>query len=186
MQTIFSILSLVGIIILIVWWNTRMLQDPPPSELSIEETAQNPITAPIEKAREAKNIIESKYSQTLDLSGQGLVNVPEYVFDRTDLETLNISHNNLTGALQGEIRHLQNLKVLDMSNNTFTGIPAEIGQLKNLEILNLSNNLLTGLPYELRNLSNLKTLDISGNNYSEADLAIIEKGLPLSTVIKYK
>ena len=64
-----------------------------------------------------------------------------------------------------------------------TGVPAEIGQLENLQILDLSNNNLTGLPYELGNLKNLKTLNISGNNYSEIDLAIIKEKLPADTII---
>ncbi len=122
----------------------------------------------------------------LDLSGQGLTKAPNYIFARTDIEELNLSNNALDGALQAEVRHLQNLRVLNLSNNTFTGVPAEIGQLKNLEVLDLSNNKLTGLPYELGNLSKLKLLDISGNAYSEADLAKIRASLPASTVIKIK
>jgi len=120
----------------------------------------------------------------LNLSGQGLTKAPAYVFGRTDIEELNLSNNSLDGALQAEIRQLQNLKVLNLSNNKFTGVPAEIGQLKNLEVLNLSNNQLTGLPYELGNLSKLKLLDLSGNAYSEADLSKIRASLPSSTVIK--
>ncbi len=59
-----------------------------------------------------------------------------------------------------------------------TGVPAEVGQLQNLEVLDLSNNKLTGLPYELGNLKNLKTLNISGNDYSQLDLDTITKKLP--------
>lgn len=123
-------------------------------------------------------------ASVLDLSGHKLTKVPAYVFGRTDVEHLDLSHNELTGALQAEVRHLQNLKVLDLSNNHFTGVPAEVGQLKNLEILNLSNNQLTGLPYELGNLKNLRVLDLSGNAYSVADLEVIKKSLPASTQIK--
>lgn len=125
-------------------------------------------------------------NSVLNLSGQGLTKAPDYIFNLINLEGLNLSNNSLTGALQAEVRHLQNLKVLDLSNNRFTGVPAEIGQLKNLEVLNLSNNLLTGLPNELGNLSNLKLLDISGNNYSSMDLAAIQKNLPSFTVVKTK
>lgn len=121
--------------------------------------------------------------RVLDLSNQGLDKIPSYVFDRTSLEELNVSNNSLTGAVQGEIRHLQNLKKLDLSNNQMTGVPAEVGQLQKLEFLNLSNNQLTGLPYELGNLKNLKVLDLSGNDYSAQDLEYIKSKLPSSTQI---
>ena len=64
-----------------------------------------------------------------------------------------------------------------------TGVPAEIGQLQNLEVLDLSNNQFTGLPYELGNLKNLKILNISGNNYSQLDLDIILEKLPAGVKI---
>lgn len=114
----------------------------------------------------------------LDLSNQNLQKLPEYVFKQTNLEELDVSNNQLSGAIQAEIRHLQNLKILDASNNQMTGVPAEIGQLRNLQVLNLSNNQLTGLPYELGNLEKLKIFNISGNNYSELDLGIIREKLP--------
>lgn len=124
------------------------------------------------------NIENPQTNKKLDLSNQNLEKIPAYVFEQKGLEELNVSNNRLTGAIQAEIRQLQNLKVLSASNNQMTGVPAEIGQLRNLQILDLSNNQLTGLPYELGNLQNLKTLNISGNNYSELDLGIIQKKLP--------
>src|SRR3989339_98890 len=123
-----------------------------------------------------KNIVINK-TNNLDLSSQNLSKVPDNTFTQTDLQELNVSNNKLTGSLQAEVRHLQNLRVLNMSNNQLSGVPAEIGQLSKLEILDLSNNQLTGLPNELGNLKNLKTLNISGNNYSVQDLEIIKKGL---------
>jgi Leucine-rich repeat (LRR) protein len=122
----------------------------------------------------------------INLSGQGLTKAPENIFSKTSTVELNLSNNLLTGALQSQIGQLKRLKVLDLSNNKFTGVPAEVGQLTNLEILNLSNNSLTGLPNELGNLSKLKFLDVSGNNYSESDLAGIKKKLPAFTFIKIK
>lgn len=119
----------------------------------------------------------------LDLSGQELKRIPDYVFDKTDIQRLDLSNNNLGGSLQAEVRQLKNLKVLNLSNNHFAGVPAEIGQLKNLEELNLSNNQITGLPYELGNLSKLKVLDLRGNDYSQADLEIIKKTLPATTKV---
>lgn len=122
-------------------------------------------------------------SKVLNLSGQGLTKVPSYIFDRTEIEELNLSNNSLDGALQAEVRFLQNLKVLNLSNNNFTGVPAEVGRLGKLEVLDLSNNSLTGLPYEIGNLSNLKILDLRGNAYSKMDLERIKKSLPSTTQI---
>lgn len=120
-------------------------------------------------------------NSVLNLSNQGLTKIPSSVFSQTNLEELNVSHNQLTGAIQAEIRHLSSLKVLNASYNQMTGVPAEVGQLQNLEVLNLSYNQLTGLPNELGNLKNLKTLDLRGNQYSKQDLDYIRSKLP-STV----
>lgn len=134
----------------------------------------------------SKNTIsEGSYGNSLNLSSQGLTKLPSDVLDKTSLENLDISNNNLTGALPSEIRHLKNLKTLDASNNQMTGVPAEIGQLDKLEVLDLSNNQLTGLPYELGNLKNLKVLNLSGNSYSTQDLDIIKQGLSSDVEIIY-
>jgi Leucine-rich repeat (LRR) protein len=117
-------------------------------------------------------------AKILDLSHKGLTKVDMFVFDQTNLTELNVSYNNLTGALPSQIGKLKNLTVLNASNNQMTGVPAEIGQLSNLETLDLSNNQITGLPNELANLKKLKTLNLSGNQYSEQDLKGIRDSLP--------
>ncbi len=146
------------------------------------EDVHSDVRVPEAQVADTERLVSGK--SILDLSNRELTRTPEYVFDEVDIERLDLSHNNLTGSLQGEIRHLQNLKILDLSNNEFTGVPAEIGQLKNLEVLNLSNNRITGLPLELGNLSNLKVLNLKGNNYAETDLELIRNRLPASTIIE--
>lgn len=148
-----------------------------PQEQSVDTNVKN--TESQDGQVENTQPVEKKQtSKRLDLSNKNLQKIPEYVFNQRDLEELDVSNNQLTGAIQAEIRNLQNLRVLDASNNQMTGVPAEVGQLHNLQILDLSNNQLTGLPYELGNLQNLRTLNISGNNYSELDLGIIMEKLP--------
>lgn len=133
----------------------------------------------------AKTNDSATSKDTLNLSGQGLNQLTQDIFKNTGIKKLDVSNNNLTGAIPAEIRHLQNLEELNASNNNMTGVPAEIGQLKKLRVLNLSNNQLTGLPYELGNLSSLKVLNLSGNNYSKQDLSIIIQTLPADvTIIK--
>lgn len=137
-----------------------------------------------ETQEESKTLIPESRNNVLDMSSQAIARIPMDVFTKIYLEGLDVSHNNLEGSIQAEVRHLSRLKVLDLSHNKLSGVPAEIGQLKDLEVLDLSYNLITGLPNELANLSNLKLLDLSGNAYSKADLDVIRKGLPSTVVIK--
>ena len=137
--------------------------------------------APVQQA--ATNQQTPSIQNKLDLSNQNLTKVPENIFNQTNLEELNLSNNQLTGAIQSQIGQLKNLKVLNASNNQMTGVPAEVGQLTNLQTLDLSNNQLTGLPNEIGNLKNLKTLNISGNNYSTLDLNTIIERLPTNVKI---
>jgi Leucine-rich repeat (LRR) protein len=155
-------------------------------EVSISDTSSTTtkISDNNEKVDEAKKEDLVSNGEILDLSNQGLTKTPTYVFDKTTIQELDLSSNQMGASLQAEVRHLQNLKVLNLSNNQFTGVPAEIGQLKNLEVLDLSNNQITGLPYELGNLKNLKVLNLKGNAYSAADLAVIKQSLSASTVVQ--
>ncbi len=120
----------------------------------------------------------------LDLSGRGLTSIPMDVFLRTELTSLDLSDNRLTGAPQSQIGQLKNLKSLDLSNNSLTGLPAELGQLNRLETLNVSNNQLTGLPMELGNLTQLRVLDIAGNKYSARDLDEIANKLTKTQILR--
>ena len=64
---------------------------------------------------------------------------------------------------------LTNLQSLDLSDNRLSGeIPQELGNLANLEWLDLSNNQLSGeVPAALGNLPNLMLLDLSCNELSD-------------------
>lgn len=97
---------------------------------------------------------------------------------------LDLSNRGLDGSLMAEVRQLAQLEVLDLSGNSFTGLPAEIGQLQKLRVLNLANNQFSGLPLELGNLQNLEVLDVRGNaNIATVDLEQIIGKLPPSVTV---
>jgi len=133
------------------------------------------------------NLINQEQPATnnvLDLSNKNLSEFPKEVLSMDQLEELNLSNNQLTGAIPAEIKQLKNLKKLNLSHNLMTGLPAELGQLSQLEELDVSYNDLTGLPHELDNLKNLKILNLAGNDYSKIDLEIITKNLSDLQVIE--
>jgi Leucine-rich repeat (LRR) protein len=145
------------------------------------ENISTPVNNP-----ENESVSTVSQNNVLNLSNKGLTSIPMDVFSQTNLEELNVSHNNLTGSIQSQVGQLKNLKVLNASYNKMTGVPAEIGQLQNLESLDLSYNQLTGLPQELGNLQKLKILNLTGNSYSQQDLDYIRDKLPVSTIIILK
>ncbi len=132
----------------------------------------------IDAAQEAVNLIETKSA-----GGAGSVEVYEGINISKSVTKLNLSGKGLSGSLKAEVRHLSNLRELNLSNNNFTGLPAEVGQLSQLRVLDLSNNPFTGLPHELGNLQNLQTLDLSGTNASAFDVITIKGNLPSSVEV---
>lgn len=149
------------------------------------DVAEAPSTAQDASAGQQQYVPSSTISEqdTSDYSNKGLTSFPDAALADTGIKELNISQNNIDGALPSQIQKLTNLEVLNASDNLMTGVPAEIGQLTKLRIIDFSNNKLTGLPQELGNLQNLEVLDLRGNDVSEFDLGIISGRLPASTQI---
>ncbi|PWA53672.1 leucine-rich repeat protein [Artemisia annua] len=76
--------------------------------------------------------------------------------------------------VSSSLRHLRNLKFLDLSANDFRGsrIPEFIGSFKQLSYLNLSNAHFSGvIPPHIGNISSLKVLDLGSEGpYSDDTL----------------
>jgi Leucine-rich repeat (LRR) protein len=169
----FGLVSLLITLSLAAWWFTNSSSE----NLATDNNGVSNYQEIIDSAREVTGNTES-----VSMSNN-MVFVYEGKSFPDDTTILDLSGMSLRGSLKAEIRQLKNLKVLDISNNEFTGLPAEIGQLSQLEVLNLADNPLTGLPHELGNLKSLITLDLRGTNYSTFDLEEIKKSLPSSTTV---
>ena len=79
---------------------------------------------------------------------------------------LDLHSCKLAGSLSPHIGNLSFLRILDLSNNSFSqNIPQELGRLSRLLQLNLVNNTFTGeIPANISRCSNLQLIDLQGNN----------------------
>ena len=86
---------------------------------------------------------------------------------------IDLSGNDLSGSLPGELSRLTQLRELRIDNSgpghrfrKLTGnLPAVLGQLEHLEVLLLGDNEFTGsIPIEYGNLANLRELSLANSN----------------------
>jgi Leucine-rich repeat (LRR) protein len=104
--------------------------------------------------------------QTLDVSNNELTgSLPTEIGQLINLQTLDAYGNQLTGSLPTEIGELANLQYFDVSWNQLTGsLPTQIGKFTNLTYLNVAGNVLTGsLPSQIGQMTNLQNFDMSNN-----------------------
>ena len=105
------------------------------------------------------------HAKALDLSGLGLLELPESLGQLTALETLFLYRNQLT-ALPESLGQLTALQTLDLSGNQLSALPESLGQLRALQLLFLGGNQLSALPGSLGHLTALRALDLDGNRLS--------------------
>lgn len=81
---------------------------------------------------------------------------------------LRLRDNNLSGSMPADLRHLGELKTMDLGLNRLTGgLPPELGHLLKLAELSLDGNQLTGsIPAELADMVNLVSLNLGANRIS--------------------
>ena len=97
---------------------------------------------------------------------------------------LDLSYNNLSGAIPPDIGQLRSLESLGLGGNDLTSLPPEIGQLRNLESLDLRYNRLASLPPELGRLQSLRWLFLSGNPLTSLPPEICQMGIVVDIDIR--
>ncbi|XP_024370400.1 protein STRUBBELIG-RECEPTOR FAMILY 7 [Physcomitrium patens] len=70
---------------------------------------------------------------------------PNYFNVIVNVETFDVSYNQLEGTLPDSILNLAKLRFLNLQNNKFNGkLPDDFSRLKNLQTFNIENNQFTG------------------------------------------
>jgi internalin A len=122
------------------------------------------LSARIEEARKSK-------ATELDLSGEGLSQLPEALGQLSQLQELNLFNNQLT-AVPEALGQLSQLQLLNLSYNQLTAVPEALGQLSQLQQLYLDGNQLTAVPEALGQLSQLQQLCLDGNQLTAVPEAL--------------
>lgn len=113
----------------------------------------------IQEVRE-KNLttlsLRGDFYQTLD----PLIEIPEDVFELTQLTTLDLGRNLLTNLPESIVK-LKNLAFLYLGDNLFTSLPEPITKLTKLATLSIGFNKLSNLPESIIKLQSLRELELS-------------------------
>ncbi|GJN37049.1 hypothetical protein PR202_gb25970 [Eleusine coracana subsp. coracana] len=95
--------------------------------------------------------------------------IPSEIFNISSLNLgLDLSNNNLKGSIPPQIRSLINLEALNVSHNNLSGeIPSALGQCVVLLSLQMEGNMLSGfIPDNFKELVAIQQIDLSENNLS--------------------
>ena len=113
----------------------------------------------------ANNLTKCQSLTSFDRAATGVTNIPTEIGLLTQLTSLSLFQNGLTGTIPSTLGNLIQLTTLNLFDNELTGtIPSALGNLIQLTDLSLSFNLLNGLiPSTLGNLMQMKSLFLYNN-----------------------
>lgn len=154
-------------------------RNSPPLGLNVEDWGQLKAQSMLEWTNIGYEMgTEGSYRITkLLMGGTGMMyELTPDICNLTELKVLNLKGCFLSGPLPKEVGMLENLEIIDLTDNFndnieygavdagITDIPAEVFQgCTKLKQLLLSNNRFKALPAGIGNLENLEELDISSN-----------------------
>ncbi|KAB1670551.1 hypothetical protein ES319_1Z157000v1 [Gossypium barbadense] len=101
----------------------------------------------------------------------------------SQLINFNASHNNLSGKIPNCLGKMNDLYLLDLQGNNFSGMLPKFSKATHLYILKVSENRLEGkLPRSLAECTQLEVLDVGNNKMNDTFPFWLEK-LPYLTVL---
>jgi predicted nucleotide-binding protein len=115
----------------------------------------------------------TKQVTKLNLSGLGLKEFPENVFDYTNLTKLVLSNNRIK-VIPKDILKLKKLKVLDLANNDISTLHSSVFRLPKLRTLNVYGNQIKKFPKQICE-SNIRVLIAGSNQIEEFDLSVLNQ-----------
>jgi hypothetical protein len=110
--------------------------------------------------------VEPELLQSLNISMNELEEIPSFIMTFSSIEVLDVSSNRLK-KLPDAITTLSSLKKLKVNDNDLAELPENIDRFAVLETLDVSRNKLVKLPESIKNLRSLKRFDFTLNKLSE-------------------
>jgi len=130
--------------------------------LFVVDGIKNVIDSMLKKEDEDVFLEKKEYANI----GGFLTQFPNKIFSYKELESIDLSNNNLT-VIPELVTSFPKLKVLNLKGNDITEIPKSLSQLHNLEVLNISNNEIIKIPEFISQMNSLKELYLDSNQISE-------------------
>lgn len=153
-------------------------------KLRVLDMSGNKLTEFFDDGAYFRNDVNLHSLQTLNLSSNLLMDIPQCLKYIPTLRTLNLSQNRIQMLNEICRNSFSNLDTLDLSNNKIHDIPiAFVYFLSSLSSLNITNNDIVKLPSLLGLHRNLREIQIEGNPLKSIRRSIIEKGS--ATILAY-
>ncbi|KAG2278158.1 hypothetical protein Bca52824_060713 [Brassica carinata] len=93
--------------------------------------------------------------------------ISPFISNCTNLQSLDLSSNQISGEIPPEIQSLSNLAVLNSSNRLSGEISPQLARCSFLNVIDLHGNRLSGvIPQQLGTLARLSAFDVSSNRLS--------------------
>jgi len=125
-----------------------------------------------------EKIVKYKYLQELHLKNMRLKEIPQAVWNLNNLTVLDVSNNKLT-AISERLGELLYLERLIINRNDIANLPKQIAQLTNLRYIDMFSTLIVDFPAEISLLENsLKEIDMRVIRMNDAEKRHLQTYLP--------